>query len=96
MTRFLYDWRKSLINEEKHGIGFEEAKRLWDDPFRATMFLNHKGERRYLLIARYGGTLWAAVCTDRGRAVRIISVRRATRREVRIYDRRGASYGRGN
>ena len=89
MTRFLYDWRKSLVNEEKHGIGFGEARRLWDDPRRIKVPTEYRGERRYLLIARYGGTLWTAVCTDRGRAVRIISMRRSSRAEVRAYDRQG-------
>ena len=30
--RFIYDPRKSELNNEKHGIDFEEAKALWDDP----------------------------------------------------------------
>ena len=30
--RFIYDPRKSELNNEKHGIDFEEAKAFWDDP----------------------------------------------------------------
>ena len=29
---FEYDVKKSEINNKKHGIDFEEAKKLWDDP----------------------------------------------------------------
>jgi uncharacterized DUF497 family protein len=49
--------------------------------------LEHKGEQRYLLIAHYHGSLWSAIYTTRDEAVRIISVRRATRNEVSFYDR---------
>ncbi len=30
---FEYDENKSLINKSKHGIDFEQAKELWNDPY---------------------------------------------------------------
>lgn len=95
MTHISFDPRKSRLNAFNHGIAFSEARRLWDDPFRVVVPLHHRGEKRYLLIARYEGSLWTAVCTDRGNAVRIISVRKADRMEVSEYDRRRNSHGRG-
>lgn len=46
-----------------------------------------KGEARFGVMARYGGAVWVAICTMRGDVVRIISVRRASAREVSAYDR---------
>jgi uncharacterized DUF497 family protein len=39
-----------------------------------------------MLIAKHGGKLWAAIFTERGENVRIISVRRARKNETQRYD----------
>lgn len=44
--RFIYDPRKSELNNEKHGIDFEEAKALWDDPSVIEAPSNKCGEQR--------------------------------------------------
>ena len=85
---FEYDIRKSIGNEEKHGINFKEAQVLWDDEWRMEVALHYKGERRNALIASYGGVYWFAVFTTRRNVVRIISVRRATAKEVSLYERK--------
>ena len=84
---FEYDQAKSISNLEKHGIDFEEAQELWSDPFATAAALEHRGERRWVLIARLADGVWAAIYTMRGERVRIISVRRATAREVAVYDK---------
>ena len=84
---FTYDPMKSKGNLEKHGIGFEEAQELWQDPWRRVEVLVRNGERRNMLLARYGGTVWVAIFAMRGETVRIISVRRATGKEISAYDR---------
>ena len=81
-----YDEAKSVSNAEKHGIDFEEAQELWDTPYVVSP-LEHKGERRYVVIGRIFGTCWTAVVTNRGSKIRIISVRRSTRKEASYYDR---------
>jgi uncharacterized DUF497 family protein len=43
-------------------------------------------ENRDILIARYHEKIWVAVYTLRGDAVRIISVRRARKREANLYE----------
>jgi uncharacterized DUF497 family protein len=84
---FEFDQNKSDANEEKHGIGFTEAESLWHDEDRLEVELEHKGEQRYLLVAHYCGSLWSAIFIKRANALRIISVRRATKSEVSLYDK---------
>lgn len=85
--RFIYDPRKSNLNLEKHGISFEEAKALWDDPNLIVAQSNKHGEQRWAAIARIEGSYWTAIYTKRDFAIRIISVRRATRKERSCYDK---------
>ena len=86
-TRFIYNVAKSRANLAKHGIDFEEAQRLWEDRHRISASLESRGEEREMLIARYGGCGWSAVFVERLGATRLISVRRATRKEMSCYDR---------
>lgn len=83
---FLYDAAKSAYNQEKHGISFDEARGLWNDRHLLEMAAAKRGERRRMVIARMGGTYWSAIITYRGAAIRIISVRRSTKKEARLYD----------
>ena len=85
---FEYYPAKSASNEEKHGINFEEAQRLWEDPEMITMRVDRKGEFRKMLIARHAGCCWSAIYTIRPDNIRIISVRRSTGKEVSFYDRK--------
>ena len=85
---FEYDPNKSEANLGKHGIDFEEAQELWADEWRLATAVEHRGERRKLLMARYAGSCWTAIYTMRGERVRIISVRRATKKEAAYYDRK--------
>ena len=45
-------------------------------------------ENRSILIARIGNKLWTAIFTERGDAIRIISVRRARKKEAKLYGRK--------
>jgi len=47
---------KSAANREKHGIGFDEAQTLWDDPCLIVAPANVTGEPRVLAVARIGAT----------------------------------------
>lgn len=85
---FEYDPSKSEANRGKHGIDFEEAQELWADEWRLATAVEHKGERCELLIAHYAGGFWTAIYSMRGENIRIISVRRATQKEVAYYDRK--------
>lgn len=88
--RFEWDENKNQINQRKHGISFEEAATVFYDEY-AILFddPDHSvDEDRFLII---GTTRRERICIVshcyRGKegAVRIISARKATRSEKRIY-----------
>ena len=83
---FEYDPAKSISNLEKHGIGFEQAQALWDDPWLIEAPARTEDEPRVLSIGKIEGKHWAAVWTLRGDMVRIISVRRARKEEIGHYE----------
>ena len=83
---FEYDAAKSAANRAKHGIDFDRAQALWDDPWLLEAPARTEGEPRWLAIGRIDGMCWAAVWTPRGDAVRIISVRRARKEEIDRYE----------
>lgn len=82
---FEYDLIKSKSNQKKHGINFEEAKRLWNDVNRLQVEAKSDTELRFALIAICGDKLWTAFYTIRGERIRIISVRRARQGEGMLY-----------
>lgn len=82
---FEYDSQKSEANFIKHGISFEEAKYLWNDPNRLQVQARSETELRYALIALYSNKLWTAFYTIRNEKIRIISVRRARKGEGELY-----------
>lgn len=87
IIEFEYDEAKSRSNLEKHGIDFEEAQGLWLDEHLISMNVEHKGEKRNMAVAHYAGSYWAAIYTERDGKVRLISVRRATMTERKLYDK---------
>ena len=86
---FEFDPVKSASNKAKHGIDFAEAQALWLDDGLVEAPVPMRNEPRFLAIGRIDGKCWTAVCTVRGDAVRIISVRRAQITEVMFYDGQG-------
>ena len=83
---FEYDKDKSAGNKRKHGIDFEDAKALWDDPDCIEIPAKTAVEKRALVIGLIGAKHWAAVVTERGENIRLISVRRARKEEIEIYE----------
>jgi uncharacterized DUF497 family protein len=88
--KFEWDPDKSFSNKAKHGIDFASAQDLWEDESRIEIHAPYPLEDRTVLIGRYKRKLWAAVYTLRGDAIRIISVRRARKREVNLYEKENA------
>jgi uncharacterized DUF497 family protein len=84
--KFEYDSDKSFANREKHGIDFDEAQALWDDPYLIEAPANVTDEPRFLAGGIIGLKHWPAVYTYRSDGVRIISVRRARREEIGHYE----------
>ncbi|HEY7392390.1 MAG TPA: BrnT family toxin [Bryobacteraceae bacterium] len=97
MGSFEWDDRKSRSNLRKHGIDFETASRAFDDPRRVTFLERIRdGEERWHLIALVPNTMLMLVVShtypDQGdeNLVRIISARRASKHEEKIYDEENA------
>ena len=82
---FEWDDNKSSSNKKKHGIDFEDAKRLWDDPSRVDIRASFSDEERFIIIGKIGSKIWTAIYTIRGDSIRIISVRRARNKEALLY-----------
>ena len=83
---FEWDPRKSEANAAKHGISFEEARELFDDPERIEVSLAYPDERRWAVIGMMRERHWTAIVTYRQGRTRIISVRRSHKDEERAYD----------
>lgn len=86
---FEFDKKKSNSNKHKHGICFDTAKKLWEDPNRVEIPARWVDESRIILIALLEGEHWTAVYTIRNKNIRIISVRKSRRDEKEIYDSLG-------
>ena len=83
---FEFDPRKSRSNAAKHGIDFEGAQALWEDPDLIEIPARTADEPRFLVVGRIGGTHWSGIITYRQGRVRIISVRRARPEEIALYE----------
>lgn len=86
---FEWDQSKAASNLKKHGVSFEEAKTVFDNPLavifddevhsteeRREIIIGHSQQNRLLLIA----------FTERSNGIRIISARLATRKEREDYE----------
>ncbi len=85
--RFEWDNSKNLSNLAKHGIDFETARNLWVDENRIEIWAPHPVENRGIMIGKHQEKLWTAIFTVRGDVIRIISVRRARKKEVKLYEK---------
>ena len=86
---FEWDPRKAAANLAKHKVPFEEAATVFGDPLgRIVADSRHSlMEERLVLLGRSEGRrLLAVMYVDRGKTIRIISARRATRRERTEYE----------
>ena len=87
--RFEWDQWNVQKNETKHGVSFLEAESTFYDP-RYRLFADAKHsrakEKRYILYGRSNENRVLMVgFTVRGRRVRVVTARPASRRERRIY-----------
>mgnify|MGYP003506972999 CR=1 FL=1 len=90
---FEWDTKKAEINFRKHGIRFEEAARVFDDPFAISeQDRIENGELRWQTIGMACGCLLLLVAhtvrleDEDIEVVRIISARRVDRNERRRYE----------
>jgi uncharacterized DUF497 family protein len=80
---------KAAANLRKHGVSFEEAASVFNDPL-ATVYEDpdhSANEKRFLTIGTSAqGRLLHIAFADRGGRIRIITARRLTRKERELYE----------
>ncbi len=86
LLEFEFNSSKSESNRLKHGIDFEEAQALWNDPMLLEIPAKIEDEPRFLLIGIIQQQHWSAVVTYRNSNIRLISVRRSRKEEVALYE----------
>ena len=91
--RWIWDLGKAVANRSKHGLSFETAVLVFDDPFHASKPDPHPDGDRWQTIGLVGPVLllvvhtWPEADSDEDEAVgRIISARKATARERKVYE----------
>jgi hypothetical protein len=93
MIRFEWDPVNARANQRKHGISFDDAIHIFDDPY-ALFEQDHAsraGEQRWQALGLAAGVVVIlAIHTvredDQDEVIRLISARRATRKERNRYD----------
>ena len=86
---FEWDEAKARSNLAKHSVSFEEAATVFSDPLSRTIPdpAHSRVEDRFIIIGRsHQQKLLVVVHTERGDNIRIISARRASRRERKCYE----------
>jgi len=86
---FEWDRGKEAQNQEKHSVSFREAATILGDPLSTTYpdLAHSEEEQRSITIGMTErGTIIVVAHTEEEGTVRIISARRATRRERRFYE----------
>lgn len=91
--RFEWDPDKAAENTRKHGVSFEEAETIFSDEFASLIDdPDHSGEEDRFLLLGLSVRLRALVVAHCYRkaddVIRIISARKATRKERDLYNRR--------
>jgi uncharacterized protein len=91
MLRFDWDEQKNKSNRSKHGIWFEEAQTVFDDPHGRLFYDPEHSERedRFILLGMSSAARILVVvhcCRESDSLVRIISARKATIKEIGSYE----------
>lgn len=84
-----WDEKKNRSNFAKHGLSFEDAEQVFSGP--CVSFEDERfdyGERRFITLGFLEGRLVVVAHSPRGEATRIISMRKANRREQEAYQKR--------
>ncbi len=86
---FEWDERKARIHLEKHGIDFADAVAVLNDDSAIVIPDEHPGEERFAVLGvDLMERLLVVVFAQRGENIRIISARKATRRESKDYGKK--------
>lgn len=85
----VWDEAKNRINRKKHGISFEEAVAVFEDPYLIELYDEEHSsteEERYIGLGLLGGVIILyVVFTDMKGIIRLISARKAEAIEKELY-----------
>ena len=84
--QFQWDQEKARVNLAKHGVDFETAKNVFRDPSALLEPDDDQDEERWHIIGLADSKVLFVVFVERdGDVIRIISARKANKREERDY-----------
>ncbi len=84
---FEWDEAKRFANLRKHGVDFADAQDIeWQTVRESEDHRKDYGERRWVLFGRISDRVHVLVYTRRAERIRVISLRRASDREVFSYE----------
>jgi len=85
---FEWDENKNILNKQKHGIDFDDAKEVFTDENNKIAHDLRKdyGEDRWKIIGKIYGIIISVIYTVRDNAIRIISARKASFNERAEYN----------
>lgn len=90
---FVWNQEKAAINKEKHGVSFDEARTVFED-YDALLISDpdhSEDEDRFVLLGLSSALRRLVVChcyRQDDEQIRLISARKATRKETATYERR--------
>lgn len=84
--QFIWDEQKRLANIAKHGIDFADAHKIFNGAY--LLFEDDRfdyGEQRFVAIGSLDTLIVVVVHTENDDTIRIISMRKATKNEQKLY-----------
>jgi len=91
MIKFDWDSQKAKRNLKNHGVSFEEAKSVFYDDFARQFYdePHSEDEERFLLLGMSAKSRILLIChceLDSTNIIRLISARKATTKEKKLYE----------
>ena len=87
VINFEWDGKKAESNLKKHGIDFADAVSIFEDMNAITLEVVHEQEQRFISVGLdCFARILVVVYIWRGDTIRIISARKATKREQKYYE----------
>ena len=90
MTEITFEWdeKKNKLNQKLHGITFDDAKFVFNDPYKIILpdIYHSEKEERWLAIGLVSRVLFVVFTERNENTIRIISARTATKTEERFYN----------
>ena len=89
--RIVWDVTKATANIRNHGVEFSHAATVLDDPMAVTLEDSRHAEQRFVTVGSdlLGRILVVAYTYPEEEEIRLISARKATPKERRVYEEKG-------